>query len=129
VTGHVFLRHLDSDDGELEVTALPRGPIAIHSGGFQLILQANEGRALVLAGMQCMHADDDAEPFHVALLAGNALEVDATRKSVDPRLWISSEAAHLSVRYGTARALFAAISEACKWLRKHDLHAGEGGRC
>lgn len=125
----LFLRQIDSVDGNIEVIVHSDQPMTCISTGPFVWQVENIDRDAVMKEI----AEVLTNPAHrelrppVRLDSGEDLQVgmqelyDATRKVADTLVWIVSGAAHLRLHVSTARLLLGEISEARQWQRNQLL--------
>lgn len=133
----MFLSHIDSLDGEIEVRAEPGLDFtACHFGPFSLAVDHADNRAVIALLGQVM-AQPERDYPSIALQSGETLQAGAhiqRNTNGDPLqklLHISSNAMHLRLHFATASLLVGALSEAYAWQQLHALHAAtpEGASC
>lgn len=124
----LFLRQIDSIDGNIEVTAHPGQDMTCVSTGPFVWQVENADRDAVIERIGAVMADPDGkfEPF--ALASGETLDAWVFRpRDLPPTLWIGSGPTQIRLSLGTASLLVAALCEAREWQRKRILAAsGEG---
>lgn len=127
----LFLRQIDSVDGNIEVIVHPGQPMTCVSTGPFVWQVENIDRDAVIGEIARVMAD----PLRIELSApirldsGEALQVgmqelhNGSGLVSDTLLWIVSGAAHLRLHLSTASLLVAALSEARQWQRTQLLAA------
>lgn len=130
----LFLRQIDSVDGNIEVIVHPGQPMTCVSTGPFVWQVENIDRDQVIQEI----AQVMAAPMRIELRApvrldsGEDLQLglqevrDSHNLVTDTLLWIVSGAAHLRLHVGTASLLVAALCEARQWQR-NQLLAATGG--
>lgn len=126
----LFLRQIDSVDGNIEVIVHPGQPMTCISTGPFVWQVENIDRDKVIeeiarvlasplrAGLNDPLRLDSGEELQIGLQTGlDGLAPGAL-------FWIVSGAAHLRLHFGTASLLVAALSEARQWQRNQLLTAG-----
>jgi hypothetical protein len=133
----MFLSHIDSLDGEIEVRAEPGLDFtSCHFGPFSLSVDHADNRAVIALIGQVM-AQPDRDYPSIALESGETLQAGAhiqRNPAGDPLqklLYISSNAIHLRLHFGTASLLVGALSEAYAWQQLQQLAGAkrEGASC
>jgi len=128
----LFLRQIDSVDGNIEVIVHPGQPMTCISTGPFVWQVENVDRDQVIEEIaRVMTLSDGGDrvrpPLH--LDSGEELQInlqelrDRGNLVTDSLLWIISGAAHLRVHIGTASLLVAALCEARQWQRTQLLNA------
>lgn len=129
----LFLRQIDSVDGNFEVIAHPGQPMTcISTGPFVWQLENVDRDAVIEAiahGMSAPALFPAAWNPPVRLDSGEDLQINvqelrgANGLVIDTLLWIVSGAAQLTFHFGTASLLVAALCEARQWQRTQLLAA------
>jgi hypothetical protein len=126
----LFLRQIDSVDGNIEVIVHPGQPMTCVSTGPFVWQVENVDRDKVIeeiarvmaspmrAGLNHPLRLDSGEDLQIGMQTG----LDGLAPG--PLLWIISGAAHLRLHFDTASLLIAALCEARQWQRNQLLAAG-----
>jgi len=126
----LFLRQIDSVDGNIEVIVHPGQPMTCVSTGPFVWQVENVDRDKVIeeiarvmaspmrAGLNHPLRLDSGEDLQIGMQTG----LDGLAPG--PLLWIISGAAHLRLHFSTASLLIAALCEARQWQRNQLLAAG-----
>lgn len=128
----LFLRQIDSVDGNIEVIVHPGQPMTCVSTGPFVWQVENVDSDKVIEGVARIMVEPMASagiPIDLRLSSGEDLQIglqnlrDGADLVYDRLLWIVSGAAHLRLHFGTASLLVAALSEARQWQRTQLLAA------
>lgn len=129
----LFLRQIDSVDGNIEVIVHPGQPMTCVSTGPFVWQVENVDRDKVIEEIARVMASTvgytDGWNPPLQLDSGEELQVnlqeirDGKKQVTDTLLWIISGAAHLRLHKGTASLLIAALCEARQWQRTQQLQA------
>jgi hypothetical protein len=126
----LFLRQIDSVDGNIEVIVHPGQPMTCVSTGPFVWQVENIDRDAVIeeiarvmasplrAGLNNPLRLDSGEDLQIGMQTGS------DGQEPGPLLWIISGAAHLRLHFSTASLLIAALCEARQWQRNQLLAAG-----
>lgn len=124
-TEELFLRQIDSIDGNIEVIVHPDQPMTCVSTGPFVWQVENADRDQVIEAIARRLAAPNERPYQesVRLESGEDLQVavDQIRNSM---LWISGGAVYLHLHFSTTSLLVGALSEARAWQRNRLLAAG-----
>jgi len=127
----LFLRQIDSVDGNIEVIVHPGQPMTCVSTGPFVWQVENVDRDKVIEEIARVLASPSLDGWNppVPLDSGEELQInlqqlrDSANRVIDTVLWVISGAAHLRLHFSTASLLIAALCEARQWQRTQQLQA------
>ena len=128
----MFLRHIDSIDGEIEVRAEPGLPfVSCHFGAFSIAVGHDDNRAMVGLIGQVMADPDRAYPsievdVGETVQCGAHIQRDGHGNVTERLLYLSSGAVHARLHFSTASLLVGALCEGYAWHQQQKLAAAGG---
>lgn len=128
----LFLRHIDSIDGEIEVRAEPGLPFtSCHFGAFSIAVSDDDNRAMVALLGRVM-GDPEREYPSIELDVGETVQCgahiqrDGQGQVTERFLYLSSGPVHARLHFSTASLLVGALCEAHAWHQQRKLAAAGG---